>query len=67
MLADLQGESAKIGLTKNLNKTKVMTLDNVQVHIGEQIVHNVEEWMYLGHFIKLGKDNQTAEANTVFV
>lgn len=61
MLEELQRESAKIGLTMNLSKTKVMTPDNLQVHIGDQTVENVEEYVYLGHCIKLGKENQTAE------
>ncbi|XP_050310861.1 uncharacterized protein LOC126746595 [Anthonomus grandis grandis] len=63
MLAELQRESKRIGLTMNLNKTKVMSPDNIQVHIEDRIIDNVEEYVYLGHCIKLGKENQTAEIN----
>ncbi|XP_050306283.1 uncharacterized protein LOC126743296 [Anthonomus grandis grandis] len=63
MLAELQRESKRIGLTMNLNKTKVMSPDNIQVHIEDRIIDNVEEYIYLGHCIKLGKENQTAEIN----
>jgi len=52
-LYELQKESAKIGLTLNLNKTKVMSLDNIQVYKGDQILDNVKEYVYLRHCIKL--------------
>jgi len=38
-----------------------MIPDNAHINIDDQIVENVKEYVYLGHTIKLGKENQTAE------
>jgi len=50
-----------LGLTMNISKTKTMNLDNADINIGDQIVENDKEYVYRGHTIKPGKENQTAE------
>ncbi|CAH1224416.1 unnamed protein product [Diabrotica balteata] len=61
MLKELKQESEKIGLKMNLNKTKVMTNQNITIDLDGSEIESVEEYIYLGHTIKLGKQNQTAE------
>lgn len=61
MLLELKVMSEKVGLTMNLNKTKVMTPEVTPVNIGNVTIENVKEYVYLGHLIKLGKENQNAE------
>lgn len=47
----------------NIRKTKIMSTDNIDVIIENQPIEVVNEYNYLGHIIKLGKENQTAEIN----
>lgn len=61
MLADLKRESGKIGLNMNIDKTKLLTPDLGDVHLEGQKIEKVNEFIYLGHTITLGKENQTAE------
>ena len=63
MLQQLNEESSKIGLKMNLSKTKVMTNidDDRDIKIGDTIIERVDSYVYLGHKLKLGLDNQTAE------
>ena len=51
-----------IGLRINLRKTKIMSNTTTDIII-EHLVENVNEYVYLGHAIKLGKKKQTAEIN----
>jgi len=56
MMEDLNIKSEKIGLTINLSKAKIMTkIENV--HHGKHVIENCKEYVYLGHIIKLGKEN----------
>jgi hypothetical protein len=63
MLQQLNEESSKIGLKMNLSKTKVMTNidDDRDIKIGDTVIERVDSYVYLGHKLKLGLDNQTAE------
>jgi hypothetical protein len=63
MLQQLNEESSKIGLKMNLSKTKIMTNidDDRDIKIGDTVIERVDSYVYLGHKLKLGLDNQTAE------
>jgi len=61
MLQELKEASQKVGLKMNLQKTKIMSPDNIQVVIDNHTLERVDEYIYLGHNIKKGKDNQSAE------
>lgn len=47
----------------NLQKTQIMSPNNIHVTIDNQTFQVVDEYVYLGHNIRLGKIKQTAEAN----
>lgn len=61
MLEELQETSKQIGLKMNLNKTKIMTSEETAITIEGCTLEHVEEYIYLGHAIRLGKQNQTNE------
>ena len=63
MLQQLNEESRKVGLKMNLSKTKIMINidDDRDIKIGDTIIERVDSYVYLGHKLKLGLDNQTAE------
>ena len=52
-----------MALRTNLSKTQIMSDTTTDIIIEHRIVKNVNEYVYLGHAIKLGKKNQTAEIN----
>ena len=47
----------------NLSKTKIMSDTTTYIITEDRIVKNINVYVYLGHAIKLGKKNQTAEIN----
>lgn len=61
MLSELREVSEEIGLSMNMGKTKVMSPENIIFRVGNDILENVNEYIYLGHALKLGNENQTAE------
>lgn len=61
MITDLKSKSEMVGLTMNLEKTKIMTTEKRNIHIEGHIIPKTEEYIYLGHEIHLGKPNQSAE------
>lgn len=61
MLEDLQHASAKVELEMNVSKTKIMSPTGQHLEIQDQTVENVNQYIYLGHTVKLGKEIQTAE------
>src|ERR1700742_812031 len=63
MMNQLQQESSKIGLKMNLSKTKVMANidDDAVIKVGDDVIERVDSYIYFGHKLKLGLDNQTAE------
>lgn len=63
MMTELHEASLRVGLKMNLNKTKIMSRDDLHIKIENHEFDTVEEYVYLGHSIKLGKENQTSEIN----
>lgn len=61
MMHDLNEKSKEIGLKMNLSKTKVMTNTQNIITVDNTIIEKVEQYVYLGHIIKNGKENQLAE------
>lgn len=61
MLQELNQASNIIGLKMNMNKTKIMSQEHVQLSLEGHEIENVNEYIYLGHTVKLGKENQNAE------
>jgi len=57
MLQELKEASQAVGLKMNLQKTKIMSPNDIQVVIDNHTLGRVDEYMYLGHIIKMGKDN----------
>lgn len=52
MIQDLNKESEKVGLSMNVNKTKLLTNSNkYEIKINNQPVEYVEEYIYLGQII----------------
>jgi len=45
----------------NLNKIKIMSTEDIQVTVNDQPLEVVSEYVYLGHKIQLGKENQSSE------
>lgn len=61
MIQQLNNASKKVGLAMNINKTKIMSSNNDPITIDNERLETVEEYVYLGHAVKLGKENQTRE------
>lgn len=61
MLRELNVKAGKAGLKINLNKTKTMCKEDPHITIDQCHIENVVKYIYLGHLIQLGRDNQTAE------
>jgi hypothetical protein len=61
MLRQLNRMSEAVGLQMNLNKTKVMTESDEDVIVNGQRLEKVSHYIYLGHTMKLGRENQCAE------
>lgn len=61
MIDDLNSASNRVGLQINFQKTKIMSPEQVAVHIDGELLEQVDHYIYLGHTIRLGKDNQGAE------
>ena len=63
MLTQLNEMSQRIGLKMNLSKTKIMTdiITERSIKIQNEEIEYVTSYKYLGHTLKLGLDNQTAE------
>lgn len=45
----------------NTSKTKIMSPIGEHLEIQGQIIENVDQYIYLGHAVKLGKEHQTAK------
>lgn len=58
MIQQLNEASISIRLKMNINKTKILSPTYIQLTLSSEAIENVEEYIYLGHAIKLGKDNQ---------
>lgn len=64
MLQELREVSARIGLQINFSKTKFMTslVPSGSLKIGNNEVELVENYIYLGHEIRISRDNQMRAA-----
>ncbi|CAG4942862.1 unnamed protein product [Parnassius apollo] len=63
MLNDLNGVSQRIGLRMNMDKTKIMLNVHVTpmpVVVGSTMLEVVDEYVYLGQIVRLGKSNFVA-------
>ncbi|CAG4968657.1 unnamed protein product [Parnassius apollo] len=66
MLNDLNSASQRIGLKMNMNKTKIMFNVHVTpmpVVVGSTMLEVVDEYVYLGQIVRLGKSNFDREVN----
>lgn len=63
MLNELNLAAINIGLNMNYSKTKIMSSEDINIYIQDNNIECVNEYIYLGHTIKLGKENQHAEIN----
>lgn len=61
MLKQLNDASKNVGLKMNISKTKTISNTTEHLYIDDMKLENVEEYIYLGHTIRIGKENQTAE------
>lgn len=61
MLTQLNDALRKVGLKMNIPKTKIINNTTEHIYIDGTRLENVEEYIYLGHSIRVGKENQTAE------
>ncbi|GJQ86475.1 hypothetical protein Trydic_g10381 [Trypoxylus dichotomus] len=53
--------SEEVGLSINIEKTKALSPDSTIFRMGYDTLEKAEEYIYLGHTLKLGKENQTTE------
>lgn len=61
MVDDLNRVTKRIGLQMNLQKTKVLSHENISITVDGVSLEKVDEYIYLGHKIKLGRENQNEE------
>lgn len=61
MIRQLNDASKNVGLEMNISKTKMISNTKERVYIDGKEIEKVEEYVYLGHTIRVGKENQTAE------
>lgn len=61
MLNELNVASKAVGLNMNLSKTKVIGVDGQVISVDGVTIENVSQYIYLGHNIRMGRDNQTTE------
>lgn len=41
-----------------MDETKIMTTEQISIQVSRKIIEKVEDTIYLGHYIKLEKENQ---------
>ncbi|CAG9832182.1 unnamed protein product, partial [Diabrotica balteata] len=61
MLQQLNAVAGAVGLKMNYSKTKILSRDQTNITIQNHNIENVEQYVYLGHVITLGKPNQDGE------
>lgn len=63
MLRELHAAAKRVGLSINFNKTKLMTnlVPSKNIEINGTNIETAEKYVYLGHEISIGRDNQTNE------
>ncbi|CAH2224768.1 jg26294 [Pararge aegeria aegeria] len=66
MLNDLSRDSQQVGLRMNMSKTKIMSDAHVPLHpiiVGSSALEIVDEYIFLGYTIQLGRSNFEKEVN----
>ena len=63
MINELKQATEKVGLYINQQKTKIMTnlVLGGTISLGNKTIEEVDEYKYLGHQIRINRDNQTKE------
>lgn len=63
MIQELKNAIQVVGLRINLEKTKMMTnlVPNKLLSVDNNQIEMVHSYIYLGHEVRIGRDNQTAE------
>lgn len=63
MLQELQQVCAEVGLHINISKTKFMTnlVPSGNILVDDKVIEMVDKYTYLGHEIRISRDNQTCE------
>ena len=63
MIHELNEASLNVGLEMNLSKTKIMTNDTIPatIKVNRTAIEKVENYVYLGQEIRMGKENQVNE------
>lgn len=61
MVRELNQASRAIGLNMNLAKTKVMGTEGNTILVNNMQIKHIEDYVYLGHKLKLSRENQDAE------
>jgi len=61
MMKHLNEKSREIGLEMNIDKTKIMSPIKIELSLCNKNIENVDEYVYLGHLVKLGKDSEDSE------
>ena len=61
MLQELSDESRRMGLKKNIAKTKVMVVDSTPINVNNLLIENVKGYVYLGQHYSLKEKNQDKE------
>ena len=65
MLQELSDESRRMGLKRNIAKTKVMVADNT--HVNNVPIENVQGYVYLGQHYSLKEQNQDKEIRLIIM
>lgn len=63
MIREIHAASKKIEMRLNLNKTKIISGNQKQFIVENLKIERVNDYVYLGHILKLGKQNQVVEIN----
>jgi hypothetical protein len=63
MINELNEKSNEVGLTINLQKTKIMARDTVSISLGHEQLQQVNKYIYLGQHFSLQDQTQIGEIN----
>lgn len=67
MITDLHQKSGEVGLKINIEKTKIMSSENIdnnnKIKLNNKVIEEVDSYIYLGQRISLTKSNQEEEIN----
>lgn len=63
MLKELVEAASKFGSVMNTSKIKILSFSEEDFYLHNNKLENIAEYIYLGHTIRLGKENQVTEVN----